>query len=329
MARIASFGSMPEAQVDRLIKRIGLILVLGTLVFAGFYIFDRWRLPAPSMVDRTIASLEAAVRDNPADFIARGQLGDAYLVARRYTEAIAVYDAVLTTGQADQLAYFGRARAYQAMGDLAAAKADFQAVIDIARTGEMAHVDPMMNAAFYGLGAIALDEGKPADAIQYLSAAIAIKRADADAMNLLGAAYVRNNEPEKAIEPLRKAIAFVPIGWSEPYTTLAQAYEQTGDAPRAEWAWAMADLSEGRTAAAETRLLAIVDGPIALEAAIGLALLHERGSDMTAAEEWYRKVLVLDPENPTALLGLQRTSLPDATGLPALPAPGAGGGTDQ
>ncbi len=314
MTWLASLTRISEGELDRLIKRIAAILLVGTLVFIGFYIFDRFRMPAPSMVDRTIASLEAAVREDPADVASRGQLADAYVAAERYEDAVAQYDAILATGQADELAHFGRARANQALGNLDAAKADFQAVVDIAKEGEMAHVDPTLNAAFYGLGSIALEEDKPADAIQYLSAAVAIKRSDADALNLLGTAYVRNDEPAKAIEPLRSAIAFVPIGWSEPYMTLARAYADTGDAAMAEWAGAMADLSEERYDAASSRLEAIVDGPAALDALIGLALVSEVQGDAPAAADWYRKALEIEPANASALLGLSRVSLPTASG---------------
>jgi tetratricopeptide (TPR) repeat protein len=265
------------------------------------------------MVDRSIASLEAAVREDPSDVASRGQLADAYVVAERYADAVAQYDAILATGRADELAHFGRARANQALGNLDAAKADYQAVVDIAREGEMAHVDPTLNAAFYGLGSIALEEDKPADAIEYLSAAVAIKRSDADALNLLGTAYVRNSEPAKAIGPLRDAIAFVPIGWSEPYMTLAEAYADTGDAPMAEWAGAMADLSEERYDAASSRLEAIMDGPAALDALIGLALVNEARGDAPAAADWYRKALEIEPANASALLGLSRVSLPNAS----------------
>jgi tetratricopeptide (TPR) repeat protein len=313
MSWIASLTKLSEVELDRLIKRIGAVLLVGALIFVGFYLFDRWRPAAPSMVDRTIASLETAVRADPADIVARGQLADAYLAAERYEDAITEYTAILTTGQADELAYFGRARANQLTGNLEGAKADYQAVVDIARGGEMAHVDPMLNAAFYGLGAIALEEDKPADAVQFLSAAVAIKRSDADALNLLGTAYVRNREPAKAIEPLRSAIAFVPIGWSEPYTTLAQAYADTGDAPRAAWATAMADLSKKSYQSAETGLKAILDGPAALEAMIGLALVNEMRGDAPAAADWYNKALVLDPQNAEARLGLSRVALPDAS----------------
>jgi tetratricopeptide (TPR) repeat protein len=319
MTWLASLTRISEGELDRLIKRIGAILVVGTLVFVGFYVFDRFRMPAPSMVDREIASLEAAVREDPADVAARGQLADAYVVAERYQDAVAQYEAILATGKADELAHFGRARANHALGNLDAAKADYQAVVDIAKEGEMAHVDPTLNAAFYGLGEIALEQDEPADAVQYLSAAVAIKRSDADALNLLGTAYVRNGEPAKAIEPLRSAIAFVPIGWSEPYMTLAQAYTDTGDADRAEWAAAMSDLSEERYAAAASRLEAILDGPAALEATIGLALVSEAQGDALAAADWYRKALEIEPDNASALLGLSRVSLPGAS-----PTAGAG-----
>ena len=313
MAWIASLTRISEGELDRLIKRIAVILLVGTLAFVAFYVFDRFRMPAPSMVDQTIASLETAVRDDPSNVAARGQLADAYVIAERYEDAVVQYDAILETGKADELAHFGRARANLALGNLDAAKADYEAVVDIAKEGEMAHVDPTLNAAFYGLGEIALEQGAPADAVQYLSAAVAIKRSDADALNLLGTAHVRNGEPAKAIEPLRSAIAFVPVGWSEPYLTLSQAYAGTGDQDRSEWAGAMADLSEARYDAARTRLEALVGGDAGVEAMLGLALLNERLNETAAAAEWYAKVLAVDPANASALLGQTRVSLPAAT----------------
>jgi tetratricopeptide (TPR) repeat protein len=323
MAWIASLAKRPEGELDRLIKRIAAVLLLGAVVFTAFYLFDRWRPATPAIVDQAITRLESAVRADPSDIVARGQLADAYVAKGRYEDAITEYGAILTTGQADELAHFGRARANQALAmfdpakpdavRLEAAAADFQAVVDIAKGGEMAHVDPMLSAAYYGLGTIALEQGKPADAIKNLSAAIAIKRSDADSLNLLGTAFIQNGEPAKAIEPLRSAIAFVPIGWSEPYTTLAKAYGDTGDATRAAWATAMADLSEKRYEAAEAGLKAILDGPAALEATIGLALVNEMRGDAPAAAEFYTKALTLDPGNAEAVLGLKRVTLPAAS----------------
>ena len=324
MFRITSLTDISDRQLDRLVKRIAAILLIGLIAFVGFYVFDRWRMPAPPMIDQRTAALEGAVRDDPADITSRGQLADLYVATARYPEAIAQYDAILATGKEEELAHFGRGTALKASGDLDGAIVDFQAVVDIARDGEMAHVDPMLNAAYFALGSIALEQARPKDAVTHLLAAVTIKRSDADALNLLGRAYVGAGEPENAIEPLKRAIAFVPLGWTEPYTTLAQAYAATGNTARSEWAGAMAVLSGGDPTGARTRLLAISDGDAALEAAIGLGLVSETLGDGMAAAEWYGKALAIDPANAEARLGLGRVSSPDASAapLPDLPKPG-------
>ncbi len=309
--------AIPEDRLDRLTKVAALAFVGALVVFVAIYAFDRFRAPAPGIVDREIGRLETVVRADPNDIAARGQLADAYLAARRYEEAIASYDAILTTGKADKAAHFGRAKAYEGIGDLPAARADYQAVVDIGRDAEMAHVDPVLNAAYYGLGSIALALDEPAAAIEHLSAALAIKRSDADALYLLGVAYLATDDAAAAIEPLRSAVAFVPIGWPDPYRALADAYGRTGDATLVSWAAAMGDLAEGRVAAAESGLLALLDGPAALEATLGLAFLDEMRGDNVASAGWYRQALTLDPENASALMGLSRVALPDAVGSAA------------
>ena len=328
MFRITSLTEISDRQLDRLVRRIAAILLISLIAFVGFYVLDRWRMPATPMIDQRTAALEGAVRDDPADIASRGQLADLYVAAKRYPEAIAQYDAILSTGKEAERAHFGRATALQGSGDLDGATVDFQAVVDIAKGGEMAHVDPMLNAAYYGLGSIALDQGRPKDAITHLTAAVTIKRSDADSLNLLGRAYVQAGEPDKAIEPLKRAIAFVPLGWTEPYTTLAAAYKATGDTARSEWAGAMADLASGDAVGARTRLLTISDGDAALEAAIGLGLVGETLGDGAAAAEWYGKALAIDPANAEARLGIGRVSSPDASAdpLPDLPQPGQVGG---
>ena len=49
-------------------------------------------------------------------------------------------------------------------------------------------------------------------------------RSDADALYLIGTAYVATGETDKAETTLRAAVAFVPIGWAEPYTAMADAF---------------------------------------------------------------------------------------------------------
>ena len=325
MSRVTSLTSMPEAQLNRWIKRIGLLLIVGIVAFVAFYAVDRFRAPMAPIIDRELAALEEAVRADPTDVASRGTLADLYLAAKRYDEAIVQYTEILKTGKQDEAAYASRGRAFELMGNLDAAAADYAKVIEIATTGEMANVDPDLENAYYGLGAIALLQDRPDEAIGHLLKALAIKRTDADAMNLLGAAYVKAGQPEKAMDPLRRAVEFVPIGWAEPYQTLADAYQATGEAELAEWAGAMAAANNGDMAGAVARLKAITDGKAGLDARIGLGLLAEMSSDATAAEEWYRKALELDAQSTSAKLGLSRVT--GATeGHPSVaPSPSAAG----
>jgi tetratricopeptide (TPR) repeat protein len=190
--------------------------------------------------------------------------------------------------------------------------------------GEMAHVDPMLQGAYYNLGSIVMQQAKPAEAIPFLEKALAIKRSDADTLYLIGTAYVATGETDKAEMALRNAVAFVPIGWSEPYTALAEGFTKAGQTAMAEWAGAMADLAAGAPELAEPRLLAIVDGNAALDAAIGLGLLYETRGDAAAAMKWYGAALEQDPDNAPARLGMGRVGTGEgASPLPALPTPGA------
>jgi tetratricopeptide (TPR) repeat protein len=308
MFRVTSLTQMPEQQLNRWIRRIALLFVVVLIAFVAFYVVDRFRAPSPTIVNREMAAMEEAVRADPTDIASRGRLADLYLAANRYDDAIAQYTAIIGTGKQDEAAYVSRGQAYELSGQLEAAAADYTKVVEVAGDSEMANVDPMLELAHYGLGAIALAEDRPQDAIDSLLKALAIQRTDADAMNLLGAAYVKNGQPDKALEPLRKAIEFVPLGWADPYRTLADAYTAAGDTDMAEWAAAMAAGQEGDVTGATERLTAIADGPAGLDARVGLGLLAEKGGDSPTAATWYRRALELDATNTSAQLGLSRVS---------------------
>jgi tetratricopeptide (TPR) repeat protein len=330
MFRVTSPTKMDDRQLNRLIKRVVLLLIVGTVLFVGFYALDRWRPATEPIVDRRVSALEQAVRDDPEDIVSRGQLADTYVAKGMFDEAIVQYNLILETDKETELATYGRAGAYVGLGQLDAAAKDYQAVVEIAKGGEMAHVDPMLQAAYYGLGSIAMQQGKPAEAIPFLEKALAIKSSDADTLYLIGTAYVATGETDKAEKALRNAVAFVPIGWSEPYTALAEGFTKAGQTAMAEWAGAMADLAAGAPELAEPRLLAIVEGDAAVDAAIGLGLLYETKGDSATAAGWYGKALATSPDNAAARMGLGRVGASDgASPLPALPTPGApAGGSD-
>jgi tetratricopeptide (TPR) repeat protein len=308
MSRVTSLTSMPEAQLNRWIKRIGLLLLVGVVAFIAFYAVDRFRAPVAPIVDQKLAALEEAVRKDPADAVSRGQLADVYYAKRRFEEAIIQYTSLIDAKKDVELASLGRANSYRQLERWDESIKDYNRVIEIGLTGEMANVDPSLEAAYYGLGVIALAQGKPGDAIEPLTKAIAIIRTDADALNALGAAYIGTNLPEQALKPLRSAIALVPVGWAEPYSNLSAAYTKLGKPDLAAWANAMALLESGDPAGAEAELLKLVSGEAANEATVSLGLLKEVQGDTGAAGEWYRKALVLDPGNIPAQMGLKRVS---------------------
>jgi tetratricopeptide (TPR) repeat protein len=315
MFRVTSLAEMPDAQLNRWIRRLALLFVVVLIAFVAFYAVDRFRAPTAPIVDREMAAMEEAVRADPTDIASRGRLADLYLAADRYDEAIAQYSEIINTGKQLEAGYISRGRAYELKGDLDAAAADYAKVVEIGTTGEMAGVDAMLEMAYYGLGAIALQQDRADEAIEQLLKALAIKRTDADAMNLLGAAYVVAGSPDKAFEPLRRAILFVPTGWPDPYRALADAYTATGETEQAEWAAAMAEAmtalapgGSGDIAGPAARLEAIADGKAGLDARIGLGLLAETSGDTGPAADWYRRALELDAESKAAQLGLSRVT---------------------
>jgi tetratricopeptide (TPR) repeat protein len=328
MFRVTSLTKMDDSQLNRLIKRVLLLLVAGTVLFVGFYALDRWRPATAPIVDRRLSALEQAVRDKPEDIAARGSLADTYVAKGMFDEAIVQYNLILDSGKDIELATYGRAGAYMGLGRLDDAAKDYLAVVDIAKGGEMAHVDPMLEASYYSLGSIAMQQGKPAEAIVQLEKALAIKRSDADALYLIGTAFVATGETDRAEAALRASVAFVPIGWSEPYAALADGFTRAGKTAMAEWAGAMADLAAGKPELAEPRLLAIVEGEAALDAAIGLGLLYETKGDSATAAIWYTKALALSPDNAAARLGMGRVGA-SASALPALPTPVAPAGKND
>ncbi len=321
MSRVTSLTSMPEKELNRWIKRIALLFVVLLVAFVAFYAVDRFRMPQPAMIDKQLSALEDAVRANPADTVSRGKLADMYYTKKRFTDAITQYTALIDAKSDVELASLGRARCYLELAQYDQAKQDFQTVVTIAQAGEMANVDPNLEAAYYNLAQIETAKGNPAGAIDFLKAALKITRTDADALTALGEAYIANNQADLALEPLRKAIALVPGGWAAPYQALGQAYTKLGKTALAGWANAMATYKSGDHASAEAQLNALVDGEANVEAMLGLGVISEQKGDLAAASSWYTKVLAADSSNLIAQMGLKRTG---ATGSSAAPSATAG-----
>jgi tetratricopeptide (TPR) repeat protein len=302
--------------LDRLIKILAVVLVIGVPLVIGFYWLDRHPAAGPSLADRTVAAAEEAVRVSPNDLGARNHLGAAYVSAKRFDEGIAQFTQILDAAPSDRAALLGRGLAYLAKGqvdpaaldnaalDLAAA--DFQALADAGKAGEFAQTDPQLEQAYYELGVIALLQGRPADAITNLVAALRINGGDADALYSIGMAFIATGEPARGVAALRKAVAYVPLGWCEPYRGLRDGYTALGNTAGADWAGGMVAMCGGDLTAAAAALQPLTTGPLAEDALLGLAFVSQEQGDNAAAADYFRRVLAIDPRNTSANIGLSQ-----------------------
>ena len=306
----AAFNAASDRTLNRILLGLILAIVIGVPAIALVYVLDRNVDPGPTVAERAIAAGEEAVRNDPNRLSNRFGLAMAYVAGERQADAIAQFTEILKVEPVHRGALLGRADAYVALGNLDAADIDVQALVDATAGGEMSMVDPQREAAFYGLGSIALTEGRPADAVSALTEALKINRTDADALNLLGAALLQTGDAENAIKALRAALALVPAGWCEPYARLGMAYAAAGNSAGAQYGSGMVALCEQRIDEAEQVLMPLIAGPLAVDAMIGLGLAAEERGDPAAAIDFYSRVYAADPTNFSAITGLNRLGAP-------------------
>lgn len=308
MMRLARPATMSGRTLNRLILAVLAVLVVGGVAIAALYVTDRYRTPAPAIIDQRTTQLEAAVRKSPQDLTARLQLAGAYTAGQRYDDALSQYNVVLQAQPQFKSALLGRGQVLALKNDQDGAAKDFQAVIDLAKGGEFAAEDTELAQAYYGLGAIRLAQGKAQEALTLLKSALVISKTDADTLNLLGQAFLQTGDTAHSIEALRGAVLFVPTDWPDPYSTLAKAYSAANQPDEAGWATAMALLANKETDQAIAALKPLTSGQAATDAKVGLGLAMEAKGDLAAAADWYKQALAADPQNFSAQAGLGRVT---------------------
>jgi tetratricopeptide (TPR) repeat protein len=297
---------LSDRTLNRLIVGAIVALVIVIPLIGVIYFLDRNTDPGPSMAQRAVTTAEEAVRAQPNNVNARLALATSYLQSERYQDAVNQYGEVLKVVTDHRGALLGRGNAFLLMDDQANATKDYERLVAVAATGEQANADPQLEEAYFRLGDIALRQGRDAEAVDLLLKALAISRTDADAMNLLGAAYVKTGKAEDAVTVLKRAIAFVPTGWCEPYQNLGDAYKALGDADGAAYASGMVSWCGGDAASAKLALAPLTGGTLGIEAMLGLGQIAEMEGDVATATEMYQKVLDKDPSNSNAIFGMQR-----------------------
>jgi tetratricopeptide (TPR) repeat protein len=327
-ARSTSQGQLLS---DRTVKRLTIafaaLIVIGLPAIAITYYLDRHVEGGGSIPGRAVAAAEAAVRADPNLISARLSLASAYALNNRQADAVEQYDIVLQAQTNNKFALLGRGEARRALGDLDAAAADYQSVVDIAKDEEFAAADPQLESAYFGLGAVAMAQQRPRDAATHLANALLIDSTDADALDLLGQALTAIGDSQNAISALRDAVRLVPSGWCDPYEHLAQAYDQASDADGSTYAKGMVALCEKRFDDAEALLSPLTEGAHGRDVLIGLGLLAEDRGDTTTAAEMYGRVASADPNDFDAVTGLGRVGAPmPGTTQPPASSPASDGG---
>lgn len=316
-----------EHTLDRLIAWMGIALVVSVVGFAAYYWYDRQPGAAgPTPLERQVSAYEQAVRDDPSALGPRLGLADLYFAAGRYADSVEQYQASLAIDDKNLVAVWGLARAQFSAGDAPGAEANFQKVVDASKDADVR--GDLVGAAYYFLGKIALDRRDPDAAIASLKQAAAIDRADADAIYLLGAAYVAKGSYDEAMEQLTKAIRFVP-DFAEAYGQMALVYDAKGMASEARYARGMELFSQGQLPKAAKELEAATSAlPSFAGGFVGLGLVKEKQGQKQAAVNAYQQALQLEPENFNARQGLVRLGViqsgatTDAhSGIPGAPAP--------
>ena len=306
--------SVSDRRLSRLLRLGVLVLVVGALAFAGIYYQDQHVSAGPSLVDRQTASAEQAVRKAPSNIGTRLQLAAAYQQDKRFDDALTQYGEILKADKTNRFALLGRGGALIAKGDLTAAAAAYHKIADATKKEEFSGADPQLEEANYYLGSIALTQGKTQVAITELQSALKITRTDSDALYLMGVALLKHGSPQLAVDSLKQALLFVPTGWCEPYSQLTVAYGKLAQAPQKAYATAMANFCLKKPAEAKSQLKALVKGPVAIDALLGLGLIAETESDNPAAISWYKQVLVVDRKNGSAVSALSRLGAGPASG---------------
>ena len=313
MFRVTSLTKMPEAQLNRWIKRIGLLLFVGIVAFVAFYAVDRFR--AATAADRRPgARRPRGGRPGRSGGHRRRAASSPTCTSPRAATRTRSPSTPRSSRPARRTSSraSAAARPTELRASCDAAIADYQKVVEIGHDRRDGQRRPdARRPPTTGSARSRSQQDEPDDAVEQLAKALAIKRTDADALYLLGDGLRRDRrQPDKAMRApapggrLRAHRLGRAVPGARPTPT-----RQAGEAELAEWAGAMAACDDRHTAAAESRLLTIVtDGAAGLDAAIGLGLLDE-----TTRRHRGRRGVV--PQGP-------RASTPEQRDRQARPGPG-------
>ena len=323
MMRVARPTTITDKALNRLIMIVGLVLALGVIAFALFYLNDRRVGGAPSIADQAVTAAEATVQKTPNDVAARDHLAATYIADNRLQDGISQFGEALKLAPTDRAALLGRGIAYVKAGQSDLAEADFQKFISGNSSGEFAKTDPQLEQAYYELGTVQLQKGDAKSAADTLQKALGIDGSDADAMYSLGVSFDKLGRQSDAVQVLKLAAAYVPTGWCDPYQELVAAYTGLKQTDGTAWANGMVAMCNKQYDQAEAALTPLVGGSMKVDALLGLGYSAVGKGDNPSAAKYFNQVLTADPQNQSAVIALNSLAAVHPSGIPGVASPSA------
>lgn len=312
--------------------------LVAVLLAGGYIVFSMWshnrQVAESTPVMREIEALQALVREQPGNVVARLQLAQALTIAGRENDAITQYQAVLEVNPDDITSLSGLGFIASKRKQWASAEGYWQRIIDLLEGRPASNQDAALEVACFYMGDVKAEQGKWDEAIPFYKAALRIRRDASDTHYHLAVAYREIGSLSKYEEELKIALAFDP-NMPEANYDLGRLLLEQGDvaaaaehfrisadaAPAAEAPVdALVELgtvearlakarelaeSDPKAALVEARVAAAIK-PDSVEAFVLVARLYEKtGEDERALGAW-RKASALDPENAEAAAAIGR-----------------------
>jgi len=304
-----------ESPVDnrlflRLIKIMLVAVLVVTVIFGGYYYWDRYvHVGDQSPTELGISHLLRIVQENPNDPDARLSLAQTYIEAGNYSEAIRHAQKVLKAYPDNAGALMLMGVAFSKMGQAKDAVNYLEQFTAIRRKSEDPNMDKVLEAGLYFLGQNYLIVAQPDKAIAVLKEALDIDSTDADVLVLLGDAYNQTGQYQQAVESYESTVRFVP-DYVEAYQGLVVSYQALNMVPNVTYAKGMEaysnkDFQKARDLLTQSSAELANFAPVYL----GLALTYEQLGDPQFAIVYARKTMELDPSNFAASNLLSRLSV--------------------
>ena len=281
---------------------VGVVLVVAAFVVAS--IFTGSSRESDGTKD-AIAKAEEQVRNDPNSAELRVAVGDAYLKAKRWDDALSQYREALKIDANREDAMFGIGVASRETGDLNGAGVALQSVIEMNTGKENNALNPRLQSAHFYLGQVLREQARYDDAINEFRAALALNRADADTLFELGKTFALNGNNDDASQALDVALAFVP-DFKEAYAETEKLALTMGDQAKADYARAMLMVLDGKASDAVPILRSAAEqgGNAHYYWALGYAL--EQTQDREGAMAAYQKAVDINPGEQMAAESLRR-----------------------